>query len=64
MKAHYFVDTVDSDSDMFLRIRESYLIEIYIAVYSTYRLNMCHQLFGVDPWHILNGPDIRVADAR
>ena len=28
--------------------RENYPIEIYIVIYSTYRLNICHQLFDVN----------------
>ena len=50
-KAHYFVDTVDSDMFkicFFNFFRENYPIEIYIVIYSTYRLNICHQLFDVD----------------
>jgi hypothetical protein len=29
-------------------VRGNYPIEIYIVIYSTYRLNICHQLFDVD----------------
>ena len=47
-KAHYyFVETVDSDT-YFKFVRENHPIENYIAIYSTYQLNIHYQLFGVD----------------
>ena len=42
-KAHYFVETVDSDT-YFKFVRENHSIENFIAIYSTYQLNIHYQL--------------------